>query len=174
MERKTIRIEELRLNVFDFGWMLLTAGDFDAGKYNTMTVSWGMMGIFWGAPVVTVGVRPTRFTYEFMEDFDTFTLTAFPEQMKSALAFCGAKSGRDVDKIKECRLTPIRSESVDAPSFEEAELVIECRKSYGHQITSKNMYDKRLLRHYPERDFHKLYVGEVKTISAISQYRNEK
>lgn len=174
MDRKMIRIEDFNTNMFDVlnrGWMLLTAGSFETGDYNTMTISWGMMGTFWNRPVVMVGVRPGRHTFRFMEDYNTFTLCAFPEAMRSNLAFCGAKSGRDVNKIKECKLTPIGSEYIEAPGFEQAELIIECQKLYTHQLATKGLNDKTIIsKLYPERDFHKLYMGQVKAVSAVDKY----
>ena len=87
--------------MFDEQWLLLTGGDFARGKFNAMTISWGSLGIIWGRPFVQVVVRPTRYTHEFMERFDTFTVTAFPERHRRALNLLGSKSGRDGDKIAE-------------------------------------------------------------------------
>ena len=178
MERKMIRIEDFNANTFDIfsrGWMLLTAGSFETGKFNTMTVSWGMMGTFWAKPVVMIGVRPQRYTAQFMEDYDTFTLCALPETLRESLAYCGAHSGREGDKLGKCKLTPMRAEYVEAPVLAEAELVIECKQLYTHQIGAKNMAEKMIVKKwYPEHDFHKLYMAEVKAISATEEYRSEK
>ena len=106
--RRTIPVHEFVTPIFhqwDKGWFLLTSGDFAAGDYNTMTVSWGAMGGLWGRPFVQVVVRPQRYTYGFMERYDTFTLSAFPESYRKALDLLGVKSGRDGDKIAEAGLT---------------------------------------------------------------------
>jgi hypothetical protein len=94
--------------------MLLMCGDYGIGHYNAMTVGWGSLGTMWGRPFVQVVVRPSRYTYEFMEQYDTFTLGAFPEEYRDAMLLLGTKSGRDGDKIGESGLTPIASVQVAA------------------------------------------------------------
>ena len=100
-----IQINELWLNK----WFLLTSGNFNKNHYNTMTVAWGYFGIMWSKPMAVVAVRPTRFTFEFMEKYDTFTLAAFDKKFKKDLNILGTKSGRDGDKIAETQLTIILS-----------------------------------------------------------------
>jgi len=177
MERKMIRLADFNTNIFDIfsrRWMLLTAGDFETGKFNTMTIGWGMMGTFWSKPMVMVGVRPQRYTREFMDDYPTFTLSVFPESYQEKLAYCGAHSGRDGDKIKECKLTPVRSEYVEAPTFAEAELSLECRSLYAQPLMAKCLMEKMLMKKlYPEHDLHKIYLAEVKAITATEAYRTE-
>ena len=98
--------KELNQNVFSMigeQWMLVTAGT--AERCNTMTASWGGLGVLWGKPVATVYIRPQRYTLEFVEREDCFTLSFFGEEYRKALALCGSKSGRDVDKVKECGFT---------------------------------------------------------------------
>ena len=100
---------DLSLRIFrqwDKGWFALAAGDFSAGKFNAMTVSWGSLGIMWNRPFVQVVVRPTRFTHGFTEEYDNFTLCAFPETYRKALNILGGTSGRDGDKIASAGLTP--------------------------------------------------------------------
>ena len=173
MELKRIAVEDFNANVFAIlnqHWMLLTSGDWQ-GKYNTMTISWGFLGYFWFKPLVIAGVRPQRYTYEFMEDHNTFSLCAFPEEFKPALSICGANSGRHSDKIGQAGLTPVECEKSDAPAFEEAELVIECRKVYADSLAGKFFADKNILGEcYKERDFHKLFFGEVVNIRGIEKY----
>ena len=99
---KEIKPEELEFNPFRLigkDWMLITAGTEE--KFNTMTASWGSVGILWNKPAVTIYVRPTRYTYEFVEKYDEFTISFFSEEYRSALNFCGSKSGRDYDKALE-------------------------------------------------------------------------
>ena len=112
-------------------WMLVTAGT--AERCNTMTASWGGLGVLWGKPVATVYIRPQRYTLEFVEREDCFTLSFFGEEYRKALALCGSKSGRDVDKVKECGFT-VAGAACGAPYFEEAGLVLVCKKAYwaGH------------------------------------------
>jgi len=143
---------------------LLTSGDFAAGHFNTMTVAWGSMGTMWEKPFVQVVVRPVRYTYEFMERYDSFTLSAFPSEHRDTLLFLGARSGRDSDKIAESGLTPIASSRVAAPGFAEAELIVECRKVYWQDMDAAHFLTPEIERHYPERDYHRIYFGEVLAI----------
>src|SRR5512137_1730251 len=95
--------------------LLLTAGDFASGKFNTMAVGWGSLGTMWGKPFAQVVVRPSRYTREFMEQYETFTLCAFPEKHRKAVQLLGSRSGRDGDKIAASKLTPAASSAVAAP-----------------------------------------------------------
>ena len=153
--------------------MLLTAGDFAQGKFNTMTISWGSLGIIWGRPFVQVLVRPTRHTHEFMEAFDTFTVTAFPEQCRGALSLLGAKSGRDGDKIAEAGLTPVAATMIAAPAFAEAELVLECRKIYRDPLESRAFLGPKIESCYPQKDYHTVYFGEIVAIRGEAKFRAE-
>jgi flavin reductase (DIM6/NTAB) family NADH-FMN oxidoreductase RutF len=152
-------------------WLLLTAGDFPSGKFNSMTISWGSVGQIWDRLFFQVVVRPTRFTYEFMERGDTFTLCAFPKNLQKALALLGAKSGRDSDKIHESGLTPIASTLVPTPGYDEAELIAECRITYWHDIEPSHFLDPRIETHYPNHDYHRAYFGEILNVSGTEKYR---
>jgi flavin reductase (DIM6/NTAB) family NADH-FMN oxidoreductase RutF len=156
---------------WDKGWFALAAGDFAARKFNAMTVSWGGLGIMWGKPFALAVVRPTRFTHRFTEGFDTFTLCAFPEEYRAALNILGSKSGRDVDKIALSGLTPVASQSVSAPSFAEAELVIECRKIYVDKIDPAGFLDPSIEKNY-SGDYHRVYFGQVLRIFGEEKYCN--
>lgn len=175
MERKHIAAEDFNSNVFDLlanGWMLLTAGEKDGGNFNTMTISWGMFGTLWGRPCVQVVVRPQRYTMEFLEKYDTFTLSAFPMEYRKALSYCGANSGRDGDKIAEAGLTVVDSEEVEAPTFAEANLVFECRKLYVDKFNGKNFLDKGIVKDcYPSRDYHVIFIAEVLRVEGTSEFR---
>ena len=172
MSLQNIAVEDFSTNVFNDlnkNWMLLTVGD--EKKYNTMTVSWGMFGTFWHKPVVVVGVRPQRHTFDFIEDNDSFTLTGFPDGFKEQLTFCGRNSGRDFDKAAETGLTPVVADKIDGVTFKESELVIECRILYSDALRGKNFREKRLISEFfPQRDFHKLYYAEVINISGVDKY----
>ena len=142
-------------------WLLLTAGDFPAGRYNTMTVGWGAFGTMWGKPLAMVVVRPTRYTFEFMNAYDTFTLCAFPASFRPALQLLGTKSGRDGNKIAAAKLTPCAASRVAAPAFAEANLVVECRKSYWQDLEPGNFLDPATAGLYPQKDYHRVYFGEI-------------
>lgn len=149
-------------------WMLVTsAKDTDnlvcGTDYNTMTASWGGMGILWGRPVAFVFIRPQRHTFSFTEENDRMTLSFFGEEYRSALSYCGKFSGRDVDKAKECSLTPAadHTEFGRAVWFEEARLVIKLKKLYADFIRPEAMTDEMPMSSYANGDFHKMYVCEI-------------
>lgn len=152
---------ELKENVFhliDKEWMLITAGS--AEKCNTMTASWGGLGILWGAPAATCYIRPQRYTKEFIDREEFFTLAFFGEEHRQALAFCGSRSGRDVDKVKECGFT-VKTAACGAPYFGEARLVLVCRKRFAQPMDPANIPADVIEKQYPNRDFHTLYIGEI-------------
>jgi flavin reductase (DIM6/NTAB) family NADH-FMN oxidoreductase RutF len=151
-------------------WMLLTCGDYKTKEFNTMTVAWGSFGTMWFKPFVMLVVRPPRYTYEFMEKYDNFTLSAYPAELKSKLEFCGKNSGRNVDKIAEAGLTAIPSSLVSSPSFDQAKLIIECRKMYFDDLKPENFIDDKIESFYPEKDYHRMYFGEIVAISACEEY----
>lgn len=146
---------------FDKRWMLLSAGDFASGKWNCMTISWGFLGTMWHLPVAQTVVRPQRYTREFMDAYDTFTLCTFPETYRPALKLLGSRSGRDSDKITESGLTPVAASAVAAPAFAEADLILECRKLFRQPMTPESILDARANDAYPTRDYHIIYIGEV-------------
>lgn len=153
--------------IFDKDWFLLTAGDFNRQKFNCMTISWGMMGTMWNKPVVQVVVRPTRYTFEFMESSPDFTVCAFPQQYRKALSLLGSKSGRDGDKIKKAHLTPCAAEKVASPAFAEANLVLECRKIYRDAFKPQGFIDPSIEKNYSSNDYHAIYIGEVINIQTL-------
>ena len=164
MKRNAIPVRDLTIKVHHLWaeqWMLLTAGDFAAGKFNTMAVGWGALGTMWGKPFAHVVVRPNRYTHEFMEKYDTFTLCAFPEKQRKAVQLLGSKSGRHGDKIAESGLTPIASTKVAAPGFDEAELVLECRQIYRGKVDPRGFLDKDIDKNYPQKDYHSIFYGEI-------------
>ena len=152
-------------------WMLLTSGDFAKGKFNTMAVGWGSLGTMWNKPFAQIVVRPTRYTLEFLEANDTFTLCAFPEANRKAVQLLGSKSGRDGDKLAESGLTPVAASRVAAPAFAEAELVIECRKIYWDDLDAGHFLDPAIDRNYPKKDYHRIFFGEILDVSGTDAYR---
>jgi flavin reductase (DIM6/NTAB) family NADH-FMN oxidoreductase RutF len=174
MTRQSITIYELVMQPFkqfDKCWFLLTTGDFSTGQFNSMTVSWGSIGYIWRRPIMHVVVRPTRHTFQFMETHDSFTLCAFSEEHRDALSLLGTKSGRDGDKIKESGLTPIASVITAAPGYDEAELIIECRKIYWGDIDPQHFLAEDISQHYELSDYHRFYYGEILHISGEDHYR---
>ena len=173
MQIKPIDISQLIVkphHLFHHQWVLLTSGDFDAGKYNTMTIGWGALGTMWSKPFAFVAVRHSRYTFEFMEKYDSFTLTAFPPEYHDALSLLGSKSGRDGDKIAESGLTPTASKVVTAPCFEEAEIVVECQKIYANDLNPAHFLEDSIYKHYPNRDYHRIYYGHILHTAGTEAY----
>lgn len=172
MARSRIGFTNLRLdsiNVWLNRWCLLTAGD--KTSFNAMTIGWGSIGAMWSKPFIQVVVRPHRYTYEFMEKYNTFTVSVLPVQYRDAMQIIGSKSGKDCDKIKESGLTVVHSEIVDAPTFKEAELVFECKKNYWQDMNPENFLDSAISEKYPAKDYHRIYFGEILAVYGESYYK---
>ena len=161
---KEINLSELQFNPFTkigFQWMLITAGN-ETG-YNTMTASWGGMGVLWGKNVVTTYIRPQRYTKKFVDENDTFTLSFYSEEYRNALNICGTKSGRDCNKVEEAGLTPYFVDGTSA--FEEAELILVCRKIYEDHMPPENFIAKENdAKWYPNKDYHTMYIAEIEKV----------
>lgn len=152
--------EEIRDNPFRLigqDWMLITAGNANAA--NTMTASWGGVGVLWNAPVSFCFVRPTRYTYPLMENGRFYSLSFFDASYRRVLQQCGTLSGRDGDKIARVGLT-VRDDE-QAPYFDESRLTLICRKMYDQDIDPTRFRDGTISGHYPQEDYHRMYVGEI-------------
>lgn len=164
---KEIQVSELNDNLFDAiskEWMLVTAGS--AEKFNMMTASWGGTGVLWAKPVAFVFIRPERYTYEFIEKGDTLTLSFLGEENKAVHKICGSKSGRDTDKVAETGLKPFTTPDGNI-AYEQARLVLECKKLYADMIRPEQFLDPSLIdRWYGEGhgNFHKMYVVEIQHV----------
>lgn len=139
-------------------WMLITAKK--DGKINTMTASWGTAGILWNKPVAMCVIRPQRFTKEFIDGNNYFTLSFLPEQYRKELNYLGTKSGRDVDKIKESGLTAIDYND-NATYFAESDVALICKKMYFQTLDSANFLDPKIEPMYGNGDYHTMYFGEI-------------
>lgn len=156
---------DLQENVFRLiaeDWFLLTAGAPGAG-YNTMTASWGGMGELWNRKVSIVFVRPQRYTWKFMEKNGLFTMSFFGPGYRKALNYCGSHSGRDVDKAGETGLTPFQPFE-GTIAFREARLVMVCRKIYHQDLQPGNFLEDWIEENYPERDYHRMYIGAIEKV----------
>ncbi len=156
-----VKPEALRVNPFQAigqDWMLVTAGTPD--HFNTMTASWGAMGVLWGKPIAICFVRPSRYTFGFLEACERFSLSFFDEAHRAALDFCGTHSGRGVDKVAATGLTPMPTPA-GAMAFEQARLVLSCRKIYTQDIEPARIGDPSVLSNYEQSDYHRMFVGEL-------------
>jgi len=162
--RRLISPEELSGNAFEMigkDWMLITASRGE--EYNTMTASWGGVGVLWNKPVCFCFVRPQRYTHEFTEQGDRLTLTFFGGEYKKELGYCGRVSGRDTDKARDCGFTEVR----DADGyvyFDEAKVVVCARKLYRDVLREDGFLDKTLLSNYSAGDYHTVYVCEIEKV----------
>lgn len=162
MDFEEAKLEMLRENPFKLigtDWMLVTAGTPDS--FNTMTASWGGMGVLWQKQVCFCFIRPTRYTYEFIERARYFTLSFFDERYRDVLNLCGSRSGRDTDKVKESGITPVKEDGY--VYFTEARLVLICKKLYYQDISPDHFVDPQIDSLYPAKDYHRMYVGEITT-----------
>jgi flavin reductase (DIM6/NTAB) family NADH-FMN oxidoreductase RutF len=159
---KQVDPQELSLNPFKLVLkdnMLITAGPPES--FNTMTAGWGGLGALWSRNVCFCVIRPVRYTYEFMEREENFTLTFFEEEHRPALELLGSKSGRDGDKVAESGLTPIPGILPRTTAFAEARMIFECRKIYFQDLDPAGFLDPKIEDMYPQKDYHRLYVGEI-------------
>lgn len=139
-------------------WALVSAGH--KSKYNTMTVSWGGVGVLWGKNVVYIFIRDSRYTKEFLDSGEFFSLSFLGEQYREALSYCGRESGRDGDKFAGSGLTPAFRHDIVFP--DEASLVFLCRKMAAVPITEDTFTDDEIMsKWYGDHDMHTMYVGEI-------------
>lgn len=153
MEYKTNPFEN-----FNSGWALVNAGTKD--KFNSMTISWGSMGTIWHKNIITIYVRPERYTFSFLEKEEYFTVSFFDEKYKdNELIIMGRKSGRDIDKVKECGFHPVFLEK--GITYQEAKETFVLKKIYMQQM-DKSAFPEEALRFYGENGFpHYMIIGEV-------------
>lgn len=145
-------------------WMLVTAGTIE--KCNTMTASWGGVGVLWHKSVVTIYVRPERYTYEFIEKEDYFTVSFFDDEYRDALKKCGTTSGRDVDKVRECGFT-MQTAETGGVYFEQAKLVLVCRKRYAQDMDPSLLIGLNPSDYYGSHgNAHRMYIGEIVQVLA--------
>ena len=181
---KEILPSELNKTAFEMigkDWMLITSGN--ENSLNTMTASWGGMGVMWNKNVVFAFIRPSRYTFDFVNKHDYFSCSFFDESYRKMLSYMGSHSGRNTDKIKDCNLTPVFSEiapcdtedkrpnnsKVDTkdglpsgvPFFEQANTVVICKKLYAQPMNDKFFTDDKTKEKFCGEDFHHLYIGEI-------------
>lgn len=158
---KEISPYEIERNTFKLigdDWLLITAEK--DGKANTMTASWGGLGVFCGKNVVFTFIRPQRYTKEFVDGAEGFSISVFPEEYRSALNYLGKVSGRDENKIEKAEITVEHSDGI--PYFAESDTVILCKKMCAVDLNENNFIQKEMCdKFFAQKDFHTLYIGEI-------------
>lgn len=160
MER--IRFDQLELNPFSTigeDNFLITAGTKE--KWNTMTAGWGGFGFVWNRPSVFIFVRESRYTLEFLDKYDSFSLSFFENSEDSLriLKEAGMKSGRNYSKMSELGLDPVVLD--DTICFKQANMSITCKKALKTLLSGDTFIDRGALSHYPQGDWHYLFIGEI-------------
>ncbi len=158
-----IDFRQLELNPFTVigeEAFLLTSGSYE--RWNTMTAGWGGLGWLWNEPAVFVFVRESRYTFPLIESFPKFSLSFFPPEMKDVLDYCGTHSGADTDKAKGAGITPTGLDETVA--FEEANLIMTCRKIAQMRLDDKCMIDESIAKLYPHGDWHHMYIGAIEGV----------
>jgi flavin reductase (DIM6/NTAB) family NADH-FMN oxidoreductase RutF len=158
---KEITPDLLRKNPFQMigkDWMLITAGD--ELQVNTMTASWGGLGVMYGKNVAYIVVRPQRYTKEFIDKYDTFSLSFLDKEYRDTLNYLGTVSGRNEDKIGKSGLTLTYSEHT--PYFGEATNVLICKKLFRQTMEGDSLLEEKLNHTwYSNKDYHVLYIAEI-------------
>lgn len=161
---KEIKHEDFQENAFEMigkDWLLITAEK--DGKVNTMTASWGGVGVLWNKKVAYIFIRPQRYTKEFIDFSDRLSVCVLPNSYRKELAYLGNVSGKDEDKISNENLKVQKYE--DVPYFDEARLTLICRKLYAQDLKEECFIEKDIIdKWYPEKDYHTMYVVEIEKI----------
>ncbi|MDR2072496.1 MAG: flavin reductase [Spirochaetaceae bacterium] len=147
-------------------WMLISAGDVssDKGNWNTMTASWGTLGVLWNSEVIFCFIRPGRHTFGFVNSSPSFSCSFFHEKHHNALEICGSTSGRDTDKAVKAALTPVVFDD-GSIGFAEAQAVITCTKLYFHDLDPANfLLAGEIEKNYPQKDYHRMFVGKITAV----------
>jgi len=144
--------------------LLLVSGTVE--RANVMTIGWGLPGILWGKPFFIVAVRPSRYTYQFIEETGDFTVNVPRRGMEEIVTYCGTVSGRTHNKFKEKGLTALPSKYVGSPIIEECIINYECKVAYKTKVAREGLPSTILSSCYPGGDYHTLYFGEIVAVHA--------
>lgn len=162
MEYKSIEFNELSnemLKQLRIGAFMTTKAN---DIVNTMTIAWGGINVVWNKKVFVAYVRYSRHTYKLLEQSNEFTISVpLKVDMRKELSFCGTKSGRDYDKIKECNLTLADGRVVNTPIISNCELHYECKVIYKQALEPGNIEKEVKDRYYSSNNYHVVYYGEI-------------
>ncbi len=171
MNRKSLSFGELKLNLLDSSFKrgaLLCVGD--AEHSNIMTISWGFSGVIWNQPMFVAVVRPTRYSHEFLQKVKTFSVNFLSSRFSEQIAFCGTRTGRHVDKWRECGFTRRAGQMITTPTIDDAELILECRIQYEQSLDPAGFLIKEIATHYPIKDYHTVYFGKIEYLEGTTEY----
>ena len=146
------------LTALDGGGALLASTRQD-GRSNVMTIGWATVGVIWGLPMMVVLVRPSRYTYQFIEDSKAFTVNVPTPEMKKYVSMCGTKSGRDVDKFAE--VSTSMGQEVDCVTIDPCSMVYECQVVHWNDVQPGSFVPDIISKFYGQGDFHRLYYGKI-------------
>jgi len=166
---ENIELEDFALKPFSqirYKWLLITAGT--KNSFNSMTACWGGLGHLWDDHhVCFVFVRPSRYTYEFLEESVNFTIQFFDQKYQEKLRYLGTNSGRDKNKIDDVGFTQLLTRT-DSVYFKEADTVFDCRKIYYQDVDPDKFLDPSIGQwyedNYPEEGYHRMYVGSIQDL----------
>jgi flavin reductase (DIM6/NTAB) family NADH-FMN oxidoreductase RutF len=144
-------------------FLTVKAGD----KLNTMTIGWAQFGWIWQKPIMMVAVRSSRHTFGIIEQAADFTVTVPKGGMDKEIALCGSRSGRDVDKLKACKLETSKGMKVVSPIIKTPGYHYECKIVYKTAMDPAYLDKKYDAALYPQKDYHTLYFGEIVACYAI-------
>jgi flavin reductase (DIM6/NTAB) family NADH-FMN oxidoreductase RutF len=134
------------------------------GACNVMAIGWGFMGVFWGMPVFLVAVRHSRFTHEFIEESDEFSVNVPGEGLEKTVTYCGEVSGKEHDKFKECKLSLMKGKKVNVPTIKECKIHYECKVVHKLEVRPGKVPADVKKLFYPRDDYHTLYFGKILTV----------
>jgi len=149
---------------------LLLTSTKHSGASNVMTIGWGSVGIIWGRPVFVVLVRPSRYTYEFIEDSGAFAVNVPTEEMRQWVSLCGSKSGRDVDKFAACGMSTSPGQTVGVVAIDASPMVYECKVVHHNDVLPPNLAPEVEKSYYGGSDYHRVYFGEILGTYAAKGY----
>lgn len=157
LEAGKIALETLE----NLGGVLLVSQNKENLRPNVMTIGWLELGIVWGRPVITVLVRPSRYTFSLLEKNPFFVVSVPPLSWRKEINFCGSTSGKEVDKFSQCGFNPVNTGNFPVPVIEGCEIAFGCEVIQKTRVEAGNFSSFVLDRFYPQDDYHSIYFGEI-------------
>jgi flavin reductase (DIM6/NTAB) family NADH-FMN oxidoreductase RutF len=140
---------------------LLLASTKKDGKSNVMAIGWATVGIIWGKPIFQVLVRPSRYTYEFIENSMVFTVNVPTDAMRRWVGITGSVSGRNVDKFGQYNVVTSPALNVPTITINDCPMVYECRVVHFNDVLPPHLSDDIERGAYKGSDYHRIYFGQI-------------